>query len=47
MDFLPAVVMWVTVAMRRGWSLQTRGGFRQEPNAGKTLGVETGNAAYF
>lgn len=37
-------MMWVTVAGRWGWGLQTalpRGGFRQDPNTDKTLGVET------
>lgn len=49
MDFLPAAVMWVTVARRRGRGLQaasSHGGCRQEPNAGKTLGVKDRNAAY-
>lgn len=50
MDFLPATEMWVTAAGRWGWGLQTalsRGGFRQEPIADKTLGMENRNITFF
>lgn len=49
MDFLPAAVMWVTVAGRRGQGLQAVGvvrAFEQDPNSGKSLGVEDRNASY-